>query len=72
MTATQLIKRLQALNKKYPRCQVLVDLESRNKNMDGDWAQRCVESAMDEFVEMTDDDGHLLGQERRVISLKVN
>lgn len=45
MTARQLIRKLQALDKKYPRRQVVVDVESRNKDLDAEWTHRVVMDA---------------------------
>ncbi len=59
MTVKELIKQLERLEKKHPRRQVYVDLETRNKNMDGDWSHRMVVSAALENIYKGDDDGGL-------------
>lgn len=77
MTARQLIKALEAMDKKFPRRHVFVDMNSRRKDMDSDWSHRTVEDVDFEIVSKLDGDGftetNADGTERQmgVIALKI-
>jgi len=74
MTIKQLIKELQKLDKKHPRTEVVVDVQSMNTNMTiYEWSHRSIEDMRAEMIFRSDGDGYLKeNSEHTVLALKIN
>jgi len=71
MTIKKLIKKLQLLDKKYPRTEVTVDITSRTKGMDNEWTHRSIEGIKTESIQITDGDGWSTEREKLVVALEI-